>query len=737
MHNKGRLTVILILLLLLMAVLIGYRIYLFVYEGDYQSLNAQNINQIEKTFDAQKGFQFAVTGNIQNSMRLFEQRIIPLVEENETDFMISLGNAVFDGAEAKYRLLYRGLKKLDIPKVMTIGDHEVEDFGSSLFYRHFGPYFFSFHLQDAYFLFLDTTGQTSWTWQYRWIEQELKHAQQYRHRFIFMNRSMFALQSYTARHVPSVLDEPTSEHLHQLFKTYGVTAVFSSGYPTFSQTQRDGIQYIISGAAGGLLLERNSPYQIVRVNVGPEGVSYENILSPDSPSRFSERIERLKLFLHSFVYMSLFNLLIFITATAIIALRLYTLILKQEHLYRDFNVDEQTLPKSLSVVMFTNNYLPFIGGVPLSIQRLASGLKQLGHQVHIFAPAYPDGPSDDAENQVIRCQRFFQANLSGFPIVNLFSPRIAHTFKALDCDLVHIHHPFWLGVKGMHLARRRHIPIVLTYHTRLERYIHYLPIPGTALKNLLAHLKIKTVANHCDAIITPTPSTEEYLRNLGVSALIETIPTGIKLEEYASWSKEEVLSCRRTYAKDEELLLISVSRLAEEKNLNFLLAGLAKVHALSSVPFRCVLVGDGPERAHLQKSVVQLGLEKVVTFTGNLNPHEVTRMYCAADLFVFASTSETQGMVLVEAMAGGCPVVAVRASGVHDVVKNGFNGIMVPESTDSWASSVAGLLADKQQLARLAENSKIFAQSFSEQNIARKVEALYQRVVLLNTAKQA
>jgi Glycosyltransferase len=737
MHNKGRLTVILILLLLLMAGLIGYRIYLFVYEGDYQNLNAQNIDQIEKTFDEQKGFQFAVAGNIQNSMRLFEQRIIPLVEENKTDFMISLGNAVFDGAEAKYRLLFRGLKELDIPKVMTIGDYEVEDFGSSLFYRHFGPYFFSFPLQDAYFLFLDTTGQTSWTWQYRWIEQELKHAQQYRYRFIFMNRSMFALQSYTAHHVPSVLDEATAEHLHQLFKTYGVTAVFSSGYPTFSQTQRDGIQYIISGAAGGLLLERNSPYQIVRVNVGPEGVSYEKVLSPDSPSRFSERIERLKLFLHSFVYMNLFNLLLIITTTAIIALRLYTLILKQEHLYRDFNVDEQTLQKNLSVVMFTNNYLPFIGGVPLSIQRLASGLKQLGHQVHIFAPAYPDSPPDDAENQVIRCQRLFQANLSGFPIVNLFSPRIAHTFKALDCDLVHIHHPFWLGVKGMHLARRHHIPIVLTYHTRLERYMHYLPIPGTALKNLLAHLKIKAVANHCDAIITPTPSTEEYLRNLGVSALIETIPTGIKLEEYASWSKEEVLSCRRTYAKDEELLLISVSRLAEEKNLNFLLAGLAKVHALSSVPFRFVLVGDGPERAHLQKSVVQLGLEKVVAFTGNLNPHEVTRMYCAADLFVFASTTETQGMVLVEAMAGGCPVVAVRASGVHDVVKNGYNGIMVPESTDKWASSVAGLLADKQQLALFSENSRVFAQSFSEQNIARKVEALYQRVVLLNAAKQA
>ena len=736
MKNKLRLTIILGLLLVLMVSLISYRIYLFVYEGDYQSLNAENINQIESTLSQNESFQFAVVGNIQNSMRLFEQRIIPLIEENDADFMISLGNAVYDGAEAKYRLLYRGLKKLAIPQVMTIGDHEVQDFGASLFYRHFGPYFFSFSLQNAYFLFLDTSGQSSWEWQYRWLEQELKQTKDYQYRFVFMNQSMFKLEGYNTNHTTFVMDKEVSEQLQHMFAAYQVTAVFSAGYPTFAEEQHEGVKYLISGSAGGLLLKRNSPYQILRVSVGPTEVSYENITSPDAPSRFSERFERLKLFMHSFVSMSLFSLLVILTIFGLIALRLYTLILKQEHLYRDFSVDEEAKNTNLSIVMFTNNYLPFVGGVPLSIQRLASGLTRLGHQVHIFAPAYPEASPDDEKDHVIRCPLLFKANLSGFPIVNLFTSKIAHAFKALDCDIVHIHHPFWLCVKALHLARRRHVPIVLTYHTRLERYMHYLPIPGAPLKNMLAHWKIKAVANHCNAIITPTASTEEYLRNLGVSALIETIPTGIKLQDYDSWSDEQVQQCRLSYTQKNDLLLISVSRLAEEKNLDFLLAGLAKVKAICPVSFTCLLVGDGPQRAHLEKRVVDLALEKVVVFAGNLPPREVSCVYRAADLFVFSSTSETQGMVLVEAMAGGCPVVAVRASGVHDVVKNGFNGIMVPESTDSWATAVTGLLSDTARLAELSANSRTFAQTFSEEAIAKKVEALYQRVVLLHTARQ-
>jgi len=413
-------------------------------------------------------------------------------------------------------------------------------------------------------------------------------------------------------------------------------------------------------------------------------------------------------------------------------LKLHSLILRQEHLYRDFSIDEDELSKKpLRVAMFTNNYLPFIGGVPLSIDRLYRGLVQAGSKMKIFAPEYPEPWSDPEDDSVVRCPALFNLHLAEFPVANVFSRKIKAAFKMFECDLVHVHHPFWLGKKGMRLAKKRGLPVVLTYHTRLERYMHYLPFPGTALKNLVAHLMIKRFANHCDAIITPTPSTEEYLRNLGVSALIETIPTGIGMEDYNCWTSQEVRELRSRYAANDEPLLVSVSRMAKEKNLDFLIDGLAKVKEQIHTPFKCLLVGDGPEKARLEEKATALGLKEQVVFTGNLLPRDVARCYLAADLFVFASTSETQGMVLIEAMAGGCPVVAVRASGVHDAVRDGHNGLMVAESTESWAKAVATLLTDHRRLSALSENSRAFAEDYTEEKIAQQVLKLYRRVAVL------
>lgn len=731
-RKKRRLTLYLIFTLVLLAVLVGYRIYLFVRETDYQTLNAENIERIETRLPGKTSYKFAVIGNIRNSMRIFERRIAPLMDESGAEFMISVGNAVYDGAEGKYRLLSRGLKKLKIPYVLSAGHNEIEDFGAGKFYRHFGPYFFSFHLAHSYFIFLDSTGQTSWTWQLRWLEEQLAAAGNYRYRFVFLNHSLFSLPGLDPDEPRYVLEEKLSRNLRRLFSRYRATAVFSAGYPTFHERLQQGVRYIVTGGGGGLLLDRGEPYQFVNVTVGPEQVSFENIAAGGRLGTIREKLETLKLYLHSFFYLNLFNFLLVLSIISLVALKLYSLILRQEHLYRDFSIDEEELSKKpLRVAVFTNNYLPFIGGVPLSIDRLYRGLIQAGNKVKIFAPEYPKPWSDPEDGSVVRCPALFNLRLAGFPVANVFSRKIKAAFRAFDCDLVHVHHPFWLGKKGMRLAKKRGLPVVLTYHTRLERYTHYLPFPGTAIKNLAAHLLIKRFANHCNAIVTPTPSTEEYLRNLGVSTLIETIPTGIGMEDYDCWTAPEVRELRSRYAATDEPLLISVSRLAREKNLDFLIDGLAKAKAQIHIPFKCLLVGDGPEKTRLEEKVAALGLREQVVFTGNLPPRDVARCYLAADLFVFASTSETQGMVLIEAMAGGCPVVAVRASGVHDAVRDGYNGLMVAESTGSWAKAVATLLTDRRRLSVLSENSRAFAEAFSEEKIAARVSRLYRRVVVL------
>jgi 1,2-diacylglycerol 3-alpha-glucosyltransferase len=738
MKRKKRLKLCLAAILMLLAGIVGYKLYLFIHETDYQALNADNIDEITTRFERKDVFNFAVVGNIRNTMRIFEQRISPMIRGSGANFMISVGNAVADGAEDKYRLLYRGLKKLGIPYVLAAGRNEIEDFGAERFYRHFGPYFFSFHLKNAYFIFLDSTGQTSWKSQTRWLRQELALSGKFKYRFVFLDHSLFPMQGAEPDDNDYVLEYKLSQNLQRLFAEHRVTAVFSAGYPVYHERLVQGVRYFVAGGGGGLLLGQKNHYQFVKVHVGPGRTTYENVAFPHRLGIFLEKIETLKLFLHSFFYMSIMNALLILGIISLVALKLYSQVILQEHYYRDFSVDEVGLSKSLPrVAMFTNNYLPFIGGVPLSIERLVNQLIRQGATVKVFAPSYPQQWPDSQSEPVFRCPTLFYTRLYKFPIANIFSRKINMAIKTFSCDVVHVHHPFWLGKKGMQLARKKGKPVVFTYHTRLEHYTHYIPMPGEVLKNLAAHFLIKHFANRCDAIITPTASTEEYLRNLGVSALIETIPTGINTKDYACWSPEKIQNLRNRYVAPGEGLLISVSRMAKEKNLDFLIDGLAKVKKWSHTPFTCILVGDGPERQRLEEKVTALGMENHVIFSGKMTPQEVAGCYLAADLFVFASTSETQGMVLLEAMAGGCPVVAVRASGVHDVIKDGHNGFKVAESTDDWAGMIVKLLDDHQQLSILSKNSRAFAGDYSVEKIAEKVLALYRRVMVLYRSKTA
>jgi 1,2-diacylglycerol 3-alpha-glucosyltransferase len=212
---------------------------------------------------------------------------------------------------------------------------------------------------------------------------------------------------------------------------------------------------------------------------------------------------------------------------------------------------------------------------------------------------------------------------------------------------------------------------------------------------------------------------------------VETIPTGIETAAYSARNPRDVALFRDRYAPKGRLL-VSVSRMAREKNLDFLIEGIRKVFDGVQEPVHCLLVGDGPERKRLEEKVSELGLSARFHFTGQMDPPDTVLAYLASDLFVFASTSETQGMVLVEAMAGGCPVVAVNASGVYDVVEDGFNGYKVPESTDIWASTVVRLLEDHDQHAKLAANCRKFARKYSEKKIAGKVFNLYERVIVVN-----
>ena len=385
-------------------------------------------------------------------------------------------------------------------------------------------------------------------------------------------------------------------------------------------------------------------------------------------------------------------------------------------------IDEIVEDRPLTIAMFTNNYFPFIGGVPISIHRLASGLRGLGHRVVIFAPQYPG--DNTVEEDVVRLKLlvYLKCKLFHFPIVNIFRKSIDKEFETYDFDLVHVHHPFWMGQKGVSLARASQLPVTLTFHTRYDRYYKNLPFLKLFFKKFWSHRMVKKFAVLCDSIIAPVDSTGKYLEHLGVTQPIYVLPTGVPYVTSESTKAKEI---REAYVNDDEILLCSVSRLATEKNLSFLIDCMEELRSTTKLKFRCIIVGEGPEKKSLQKIITNKRLCGLVTLIGNVPHDQIHDYYTASDVFVFASTSETQGMVLIEAMAGRCPVVAVSSGGVDDVILDGYNGYKSPEDKKLWVKQLVSILEDPHTLDTMAEQALEYSKSYSEEAIAKRALQIY------------
>ncbi|MFW5718927.1 MAG: glycosyltransferase, partial [Halanaerobium sp.] len=339
------------------------------------------------------------------------------------------------------------------------------------------------------------------------------------------------------------------------------------------------------------------------------------------------------------------------------------------------------------------------------------------------------------EDKIIRCNSLYHYEESGleFPVTNIFSPEIKTDFVAEDFDLVHSHHPFWLGNKGRKLAEKFNLPVAFTYHTRLEKYAHYVPnilFMRKFFANRLSHFLIENFANKTDAVFAPTESTKEYLRNVGVSRYIKVMPTGIDFDYY-DCSQDKIDSLREELIGDSEHLLISVSRLSKEKNLYFLLDGIKMLKEKSNLNFKLIIIGSGSEKENVERFIKNNDLENYIELIGAVDFREMAKYYLASDLFVFASTTETQGMVLLEAMAGYNPVVAVKSSGIDDVIENGYNGYKTEEDTEKWSIRIEELLTDKQIYQQSSQNAREMAENYSLEEMGAEAEKLYYKILQL------
>ncbi|MBK5252264.1 MAG: glycosyltransferase [Peptostreptococcaceae bacterium] len=672
--NRNLLKTLIYINVLILILISSYKIYLFYHESDFQDCNYENMKMIERIGEKSL-FSFAVVGSVNNSIDIFQNKIIDEINSNnDIIFAFSTGNAVLDGAEDKYRMLNNSLKRLQVPVLIGIGDNEISDGGDRRFYKHFGPYYYSFAYGDNYFIFIDTTGMTPIESQKDWISNELNNADRYSHKFVFMNDAPIELtKKNLVFNNYYIEDKDFRTFLLDEFSIHEVTGVFTNGSMIYEKKISKDVPYYSSGGAGGLLLKdtSNNFFHYLKVEVSPDGVTVEPIEVPlISRHPITQKMESIWIFIHSIFYVQFVNILLAIFSILFLLLFLHRKASKDVDYYKDFSVINSNIDikDKLSIAMFTNNYLPFVGGVPISIKRLAYALRKRGHKVVIFAPEYPG--TYDYEDDVFRCKLLFYKKTSKFnyAIANIYSPKIDKEFMKSRFDVVHVHHPFWMGGKGLNLGKQYNIPVVLTYHTRLEMYSDNLPIFKLVFKNILSHRIIRNFAQKCDAIISPTISAKEYLENVGVSRQKLILPTGIDFEKYRAVDEISIETIKNQYAPKGEVLLCSVSRLSIEKNINFLIRGLNFVKEHSTIKFKCMIIGDGPERENIQNLIDEHSLNNEVILIGSVNQEEISKYYLASDLFVFSSLSETQGMVLLEAMAGKCPVVCVRSSGTDDVI---------------------------------------------------------------------
>jgi len=341
------------------------------------------------------------------------------------------------------------------------------------------------------------------------------------------------------------------------------------------------------------------------------------------------------------------------------------------------------------VAFFTECYRPIINGVVASIDGLRAGLDDANVGVTIVAPHFPH-ERDDAR-AIVRLPSLPLPTSTGYRLcVPYLSP--AARARISRASIVHVHSPFVTGWLGANIARRCGVPLVFTYHTRIDEYAHYAPFEPRIARAAMIALT-RGFANATDAVIVPTAAMQRRLREIGVRVPIAVVPSSIDVAQFAngrrSFETRALLGVR-----DDARIVLAVSRLAKEKHLERAIDAIAHVRGA-----HLAIAGGGPDRALLEARAAGRGVRERVHFTGALAPAALPDVYASADAFVFPSPTETQGLVLAEALAAGLPVVAVDTP-VNREVLAGFGRLAAPDPVALGAALETALAAGRDAVAR-------------------------------------
>ena len=382
----------------------------------------------------------------------------------------------------------------------------------------------------------------------------------------------------------------------------------------------------------------------------------------------------------------------------------------------------------MNILFISDVFFPRVNGVSTSINTFATELRALGHQVTLIAPSYSD--EDKHEEWIVRVPShkiYFdpEDRLMNFGKLKALLPWI----RDRHFDVIHIHTPFTAHYVGIHFGKKLDIPVVETYHTFFEDYLHhYLPFIPQFISRKLARTISRRQCNAVDGIVSPSKPMLDVLKQYGIKTPSEVVATGLDDSSFANVDGEHF-----RISHDIPLtqpMLLFVGRVAHEKNINFLLEMHVKL-IRNHPDALLVITGEGPAEESIKHSMVRLGITNKVRMIGYLDrSHELIACYKAADIFVFASKSETQGLVLLEAMAQGTAVVALAELGTKSILIEGEGVLIAKDDIDDFAHKVSVLLSDPTKRQMIGERGRQYAQEkWGAGTLAKKVFKFYKNTI--------
>jgi 1,2-diacylglycerol 3-alpha-glucosyltransferase len=382
----------------------------------------------------------------------------------------------------------------------------------------------------------------------------------------------------------------------------------------------------------------------------------------------------------------------------------------------------------MRILMISDVYFPRINGVSTSIQTFRRGLHAAGHETFLIAPEYP-GAARDTEPNILRVPsrgvpRDPEDRAMKLGALRALRPQL----QRLEPDLVHIETPFIAHYRGTALARALRVPVIETYHTYFEEYLHhYVPLMPRAVMRLVARRFTVAQCNVLDALVVPSRAMEQALLDYGVQCPMHIIPTGMEMDRFAGGDGQRFRA--QLGIAPGQPVLVHVGRIAHEKNIDFLFRMFAiVVRAKPGAVF--VVAGEGPALASCKAYVRSLGLAQQVRFVGYLSrERELLDCYRAGDLFVFSSKTETQGLVLLEAMALGVPVVSTAHMGTADILNPQRGAHIATDDENEFATIVVRLLEDAPRRAVMSIEARAYAATWSATAMADRLAGLYSAVV--------